>query len=237
MKMTSHAQRRHVCCSQPPSLSLGDGRERTLGPLKAQSLRAAQRTGDRRLLAQLHVLNGKYLVARGRLSDAVEELSLGAEQLREDGDVFGELCALVELGHRQMGIRAALGVTTLQQAYAVLDREEAKLRELVPSAALNRLRGRIEGSIGVAELDHGHFDTAIEVLQRSVTRLQQGKMYDFSAMHSNFLGQALVATGRFEEAEQVLRDVIDLLGGEAESSSQTAYNLGLLASYIWNGEE
>jgi tetratricopeptide (TPR) repeat protein len=190
---------------------------------------AAERTGDGHLLAQLQVVKGKYLVARGRLQQAVEELTLAVEKLHKVGDTFGELCALVELGHRQMGVRAEQGMNTLLEAHSLLERQETTLAERIPPAALDRLRGRVEGSIGVAEFDYGRFDIAISFLGRSVEMLNRGRMYDFSSMHSNFLAQALIATGRFEEAEPVLLEAIRLLGGdEAQPSAQTAYNLGLL---------
>jgi tetratricopeptide (TPR) repeat protein len=200
-----------------------------LADLISDGQAAAQRSGDVHLLAQLQVLKGKYLVARGRLEHAVQELSLAVTELRKLGDVFGELCAMVELGHRQMGVRAEQGMTTLLEAHRLLEREETTMAEQIPPAALDRLRGRLQGSIGVAEFDYGRFDTAISFLEQSVEMLKRGRMYDFSSMHSNFLSQALIATGRFEEAEPVLLEAIQLLGGdEAQPSAQTAYNLGLL---------
>jgi tetratricopeptide (TPR) repeat protein len=197
--------------------------------LLAEAEAAAARAADPHLRAQLQLLKGKSLVASGRLDQAVEQFEIARSQLHDVGDDYGELAALTELGHHQVGLDPERGIRILREAQVFIDDRDATLKGKVPQSILDRVRYRLEGAIGIAEFDQGHFDGALVPLRRAVADLKRDRVYDLLALTSNFLGQTLIAAGQYEDAEVVLHESISLLGGvEPEPTPQMAYNLGLL---------
>jgi tetratricopeptide (TPR) repeat protein len=205
------------------------GEEFRLAELIERARAAAQRAGDRHLEARLQYLNGRNLVVVGRLDRAVEELAAARGSMHELGDTFGEVTALIELGHHLIAIDADRSLDTLQEARELFVRGHQELECEVPNRALDRMRYRLEGTIGVGKFDRGDFDGALVELEQAVDGLSRAKMYDLHAIHSNFLAQVLTACGQYERAEHVLQEAIMVSDEKVPHRTvQTAYNLGLL---------
>ncbi|NUR94491.1 MAG: tetratricopeptide repeat protein [Kribbellaceae bacterium] len=101
------------------------------------SLPAAERLGDRRMLASHRYVLGVLLMRMGRLTDAARELE--AARVLMDGDRIGEAMALFQLGELYEHSDTARAVNLLEQAVAVLPADEAAVRPRVRTALAHAL--------------------------------------------------------------------------------------------------
>jgi tetratricopeptide (TPR) repeat protein len=190
---------------------------------------AAQAAADRRLEARLQFFEGRNLIVTGSLDRAVEKLEAARHSLHDVDDIFGEISALIELGHHRMGIDVASGVETLQEARQLLEFNRRVVSEQVPARALDRIEYKLKGAIGLCEFDRGNFDSALDSLEDAVAGLERAEIFDLHAIDSNYLAQVLIASGQFARAQQVLEDTLRPLTGEqSHRVVQSAYNLALL---------
>ncbi|WP_149262396.1 tetratricopeptide repeat protein [Actinomadura sp. K4S16] len=186
--------------------------------------RARGAAGEPALRALADCLLGTHLIATESLTEAVGVLSSAADQARTSGDPLAMLYALSNLGHHMIGRDLDAGMRILREAQGVVDRP-VRADDL---PLFRVLRARLAGLVGVAEFDAGDFGAAEGHLVRSLAELRAANAVDHFATISNYLGQLLTATGRFEAAERVLNEALDVLSTDAGLSTHHAYNLGLL---------
>ncbi|MEV6825156.1 hypothetical protein [Amycolatopsis sp. NPDC051102] len=185
---------------------------------------AAARTGDPADLAVVHYLRGTAQVTAESLTQSVATLDAAVELARRAGDRFTELAALARLGHHTVGRNLARGLKLLHEAHA-LAKLPGSFRHPEDIMLSEGIRTRLVGYIGVAEFDKGSFGAAELHLRESLDKLVA---VDARAMMSNYLGQLLTAEGRFEEAEEVLRAALALLGPDSRESGHQGYNFAQL---------
>jgi tetratricopeptide (TPR) repeat protein len=189
---------------------------------------AARRVGDVRLLARVKYRHGQSLVITDGLDAAIAELENAVALARQAGNVYDEILALTELGHHSVGKNLPQGLTMLREAHALFERHTSSLRDGPDAAMADVHRHRLQGLIGVVEFDRGQFDEAERWLRRSMDGLQRLNATPLIVLMANFLGQMLIAAGRFEDAEEVLQAAIRRLRDEREANSYQGYNLALL---------
>lgn len=187
---------------------------------------AAARTGDPALRALAGCLRGRYLLATDGLPDAVAAFAAARELAGRSGSVLAELEALADLGHHLVGLDLNGGLGVLREALAVVPRSGGVPATDLPLVRVQR--ARIPGLIGVVSYDAGWFGEAEVALRRSLDGLAALRAWDQHAMISNFLAQLLTETGRFAEAEHLLRAALASLQAHADLSTYQGYNLGLL---------
>ena len=225
----AHAVEILLATSEPQFFSKSAEGSFELTELIERAKAAAQTAGERRLEARLQFLEGRSLIVTGSLDRAVEKLDAARHSLHDAGDIFGEISALIELGHHRMGIDVASGVETLQEARLLLELNRRVVREQVPARSLDRIEYKLKGAIGLCEFDCGNFDSALDALEDAVAGLERAEIYDLRDINSNFLAQVLIASGQFARAQQVLEDTLRPLTGEqSHRMVQSAYNLALL---------
>jgi tetratricopeptide (TPR) repeat protein len=202
-----------------------------IGNLIGRSRAAATRAADPASQALAHGLHGRYLIAVGGLPEAVAEFATAAELAKISGNLTIEVQALSDLGHHTVGRNLSEGIAILNEALArSSDAEADAFADARPCDRhlLSIYRARLAGLIGVAILDQGVFDDAETWLRQSVSELRTSRAWDLFASISNYLGQLLTQTGRFEEAEDTLRGALEPLRPGADLSTFQGYNLGLL---------
>jgi tetratricopeptide (TPR) repeat protein len=189
---------------------------------------AAGRVGDLRLLARVRYRHGQSLVITDGLDEAIAELAEAVALARRADDAYLESLALGELGHHTVGKDLGRGLTMLREAHALFERHASSFRDGPDGVMAEVHWHRLQGLIGVAEFDRGRFDEAERWLRRSLGGLQRGKVTPLVVMMANYLGQTLIAAGRYEDAEAVLQSAVRRLGDEREANTYQGYNLGLL---------
>lgn len=188
----------------------------------------AQAAGDLQLRAQLTFLKAKITIIRKNLHEALAIFEQALLQAEEAGDKLGEVVALIELGHDTVGVSHSKGLGILQLALAKWQANSNVFEESVSPGTLARHFHRLQGSLGIAEFDGGNFDVSENLLRRALDGLRHRRMFDLFSLMSNFLAQLYIAEGRFEEAEKVLYETLDVLHSEADAVVHKGYNLALL---------
>ena len=194
--------------------------------LVEMTIDAAARSADPALQALAECLRGRYLLATDGLLDAVDVFARAVELAGRSGSVLAELESLADLGHHSVGLNINRGTSVLRDALAAANRAVEVPAVDLPLVRINR--ARIPGLIGVAAYDAGWFGEAESSLRQSVQGLAALHAWDQYAMISNYLAQLLSETGRFAEAESILRTALEPLQSHADLSTHQGYNLGLL---------
>lgn len=189
---------------------------------------AARRVGDVRLLARVRYRHGQSLVITDGLDEAIAELAEAVALARQVDDAYQEFLALAELGHHSVGKELPRGLTMLREAHALFERHASSFRDGPDGVMADIHWHRLQGLIGVAEFDRGQFDEAERWLRRSMSGLQRINVTPLVVMMANYLGQTLIAAGRYEDAEEVLQSAIQRLRDEREANTYQGYNLALL---------
>ncbi|MET9316175.1 tetratricopeptide repeat protein [Kribbella sp. NPDC003505] len=199
------------------------------------SLPAAERLGDRRVLASHHYLHGVLLMRMGRLSDADPELRTARALLAAEGDGVGEAMAIFQLGELHEYDDAAGAVELLEQAVAVLPADESAVRGRVRctlSHALVRL-GKYEAArevaadvletadrqtarmcldvLGRAALGLGDAQGALAYAEQAVAISQATGHVLFEANSLTDVAIALLHLGRAEDAEARQTEAVRIL--------------------------
>jgi predicted ATPase len=207
-------------------------------PVLAQDAEeAALRTGDLALLAQTRYLKSKAALVGEGLRRCLQILQEALEIAQQSGDRICEAAIMAEFGHHMIGENLSQGLSLLYQAYDLY--QQAIPTETDPNKSHDRALHRIEGLIGVGELDQGRYDEANEWLNKSVNGLKALKMSDDLPRMLNFLGQLYTNMGLFEKAEEVLKEAIDVYRDDDTANAWRGYNLAQLGKlYIeWNSVE
>lgn len=190
---------------------------------------AAGRTADQRLAAQLVFLKGKATLITGSLAAAIEIFADAVERCRAAGDDLGEVIGLTELGHATVGLDLEEGLRLQVRAHALLKELLSRVDAArVDEPGLSRHRHRLEATIGAAYFDQGSMDEADQWLRWSFEGLRRHRMPDLVSTITNLHAQLLMATGRFEEAEELLVEALASPDGLEDVVVQRGYLNALL---------
>ncbi|MCG5435239.1 hypothetical protein [Micromonospora foliorum] len=196
--------------------------QRPTAELVAAVLATADDSGDPLLKSMARHAQGAYLIATNSLPEAISVLEESVRYARESGDPLAQVDAIAELGHHMAGRDLLRTLELLTEAHALVDGLDSRdIGVLVRS-------GRIAGFLGVGHFDAGNFDEGESWLRRALADLETAGILDQFLMMSNYLGQLLVAAGRFAEGREVLGRAIDRTPREPDASTHLGYNLGLL---------
>lgn len=192
------------------------------------SMPAAERLGERRVLASHRYLLGAALMREGRLAEAVSELEVARVLMAEEGDIVGEAITLEQLAEIRLYAADAEGaVELMRQATAMLPPREAAARvrvrtvlgqalvqlgkygearevvsEVIGTArGLDRQKERVcLDVLGRAELGLGEARTALDHAERAVALSRATRHPIFEAASLTDTAVALRHLGRAEEA-------------------------------------
>jgi len=199
------------------------------------SLPAAERLGDRRVLASHHYLQGVLQMRMGRLTDADRELRTARALMAAEGDGVGEAMALFQLGELHEYDDTAGAVELLEQAVAILPADESAVRGRIRctlSHALMRL-GKYEAArevaadvletadrqtarmcldvLGRAALGLGDAAGALDYAEQAVAISQATGHVLFEANSLTEVAIALLHLGRAEDAEARQSEAVRIL--------------------------
>jgi tetratricopeptide (TPR) repeat protein/transcriptional regulator with XRE-family HTH domain len=194
----------------------------------ALSMPAAERLGERRMLASHRYLLGATLLRIGRLEEAVPELDAARELMAAEGDTLGEAVALLQLAEIRVYLAdPAAAVELLRRAGTLLPPGDAAARVRVCSGlgqALVQLGEYAEAREAVAEiletargvdrqterlcldvlgraaLGLGDAEAALDLAERSVALSRATRHPIFAAASLTDAAVALRHLGRVEEA-------------------------------------
>lgn len=206
-----------------------DGRDSDLEKLAGLAVRAAERVAERtgsdrrRVLATM--LLGKILMTTTGLHEGLPRLAEAVRLARAAGDPVPLFVARVEYG-RQLGKQdLAAGVeqlTAAEQMYASraeIDTDDPLVRHT---------RNLAEMQLGVNMYDLGRPEEALRRLRSCADRLRGEAMNVELPIALNYLAQVLIAVGRAEQADEVLREAVEY-EREHGPSGWRGYNLALRA--------
>ncbi|WP_432879876.1 ATP-binding protein [Kribbella sp. CA-245084] len=202
------------------SLQLRDGLE--------ISLPAAERLGDRHLLASHHYLLGSLLFRMGRLDESISELATCQVLMAAEGDAVGEAMTLFQLGEVREHLADAAGaVELLERAVALVPPHATAVRARLRSSLSNALvrLGKYEAAreiaaellettretdrqtarmcldvLGRAALGQNDAQVALDFAEQAVAVNQATRHTFFEAVSLTDVAVALLHLGRPEEA-------------------------------------
>lgn len=189
---------------------------------------AATKADDAELRALAGCLRGRYLVMTDGLPASVAVLTEAAEQAEASGKSLPRVETLNYLGHYTVGLNMARGRALLAHAQRIVDAEGSRDMPATDRPLFLVAAAQLAGFIGVAAFDDGHYEEAERWMRRSLAELGDRNARAHIAAISNYLGQLLTTSGRFEEAEALLLTTLDRLSGDADLSRHQAYNFSLL---------
>lgn len=195
--------------------------------LAARAEAAAARDGSPELIAVTTLLRGKTLLATAGVVSALPKLKRAVDLADQLGDPVRAYVARVEYG-RQLGKRdlaAALDVLRDVEFRYASDRALNTGGGFV----LQHARNLAEMQLAVNLLDAGHVGEALDRLERCVARLRSESLNAELPIAFNYLAQAQLTVGRFEEAKGTLREALAYEERRGGDSGWHAYNQALLA--------
>ncbi|WP_438489902.1 ATP-binding protein [Streptomyces sp. S186] len=157
------------------------------------SMPAAERLGERRVLASHRYLLGAALMRVGRLAEAAPELAAARVLMAAEGDILGEAMALLQLAESRMYCAEAEADTEVDtDAEAAVDflRQAAAL--LPPREAAARVR--VVTGLGQALVQLGKYGEARETVSE-VTETARGLDRQAERMCLDVLGRAALGLG------------------------------------------
>jgi tetratricopeptide (TPR) repeat protein len=186
---------------------------------------AATAAGDATLLVQMKSVKGYILEHLGDGRQALAAMQEALDQAGTLDDPLAEAAALVNLKSRLAGedLESGIGLR-----YEAADAYETRLKADHDRVALRRASCTVMASLSIHEFDKGDFDTAAGLATEAYNGLTDVEMNEDLHWVSNYLGQIHTATGRFEEAEQILTEAIALRKDASGTRAWHGYNLALL---------
>ena len=162
------------------------------------TLPAAERLGDRRVLASHRYLLGSLLLRMGRLDDAMSELEKASVLMAAEGDAVGEAMSLFQQGEVQEELgNAERAVELLERAVAVVPPHEVAVR------------GRLRSSLSHALLSLGDYAAAREVAA-DVLETARETDRQTARMCLEVLGQAALGLGDAQTALDLAEQAVVL---------------------------
>lgn len=228
-----------------PMLSLGRrGGIAQLGRGLEVTMAAAERLGDRRMLASHRYVLGAALMRTGRLEEAVRELEVARDLTAAEGDIVGQAMAIEQLAQARLYagdvkgavelLREATGLVPPHEAAArvhtnalfgqalVLLGEYGQARQVVTAVleiaqGLDRQKERMcLDALGQAALGLGDAQSALEFAEQAVALNRETRHPVFEALSRADAAVALRHLGHAEDATAMHAEAMRILeeGGE-----------------------
>lgn len=205
---------------------------------------AAERLGDRRVLASHRYLMGFALMRVGRLAEAVPELEAARVLMAEEGDIVGHVLSIEQLAEIRLDTADARGaVELLREAIGLVPPDAAAARVLtqarlgqalvrlgeygearaVVSAVLDAARGLDRQRericldvLGRAALGDGDAQAALDLAEQAVALNQETGHHIFEATSRTDAAVALRHLGRADEATAMHAEAMRILEAAGE---------------------
>ncbi|MER7249473.1 helix-turn-helix domain-containing protein [Kribbella sp. NPDC000426] len=162
------------------------------------TLPAAERLGDRRVLASHRYLLGSLLLRMGRLDDAMTDLETARVLMAAEGDVVGEAMSLFQQGEVREELADAAGaVELLERAVSLVPPHESAVRD------------RLRSSLSHALLSLGDYAAAREVAA-DVLEMTRETDRQTARVCLEVLGQAALGLGDAQSALDLAEQAVAL---------------------------
>jgi tetratricopeptide (TPR) repeat protein len=194
-----------------------------LDRLLALADEAEELAGSDGLRANARFAKARVLTAFGELHQAVSTYEQALDLADEPVTRFA---ILINLGHHQASEDLERGWDRLEEAHGLI--VDGALAETLGQSALAFETAQLESRLGAAAFDLGRYGEALAFLLRCTAALRVQGHRDEAAKATTFLGQLYTAIGKYEEAEEVLKEAIDSYEEEGESLSTRGYLRALL---------
>jgi tetratricopeptide (TPR) repeat protein len=195
--------------------------------LAAEAEHAAARCDDPTLLARTALLRGKTLMATRGLLPSLDKLAEAVERAKAAADPVALYVATVEYGRQASKRRLADGLTVLLDAERMYAAEPELGGKNDPVLQHARNLGQMQ--LGITLFDSGRLSEAYERLRRCATRLR-GEVLDAELpIALNYLAQVQLSLGLYADADETLREALDVEARRGGDSGWHANNAALLA--------
>lgn len=198
--------------------------------LAAEAEAAARRCGTPELVIRTTLQRGKTLLATEGLVPSLDKLRRAVELAEEHGDPVALFVARVEYGRQVSKRRLADGLAQLREAER-LYASDPRLGG-TGDPVLQHARNLGEMQFGISLYDSGHLSEALTRLTRCVQRLRDEPLKAELPIALNYLAQVHTGLGGYDEAEEVLREALDIEADRGGDSGWHAYNKALLAHLL-----
>lgn len=188
--------------------------------------RLAGTAGDAEAASQILSVRGHLLVQAGSVDDGLLALEQALTWAERSGEPLVVCQALAHLGSEQAKRDLKLSVETRERAYRMLSEQVLQGEDDEWSLPARRFFHRLDVTLGVGLFDSGSFDAAEHRLLEGTRGLRELGLHRDLCEGLNYLAQLYWNTGRYCQAEQALREALNLM--EDEHNAWYACNLGLL---------
>ena len=209
-----------------PSWRADTGGGERLFALAEDAVRAAEACGDAQLRANARFAAAQLELAYHGLEAGVAAYREALVVAREADDAVAEFAILQRLGHQLDSVDLREGTKVLQEAREVLT--SGRLADRLDAAALELEQGRLDSTLGVASFDLGEYGDAGRLLENATRILSTTRLDDDYAWALCFRGQLLTMLGRWDEAEDTLREAIAVFGDDRRALGSRGYFRSLL---------
>lgn len=201
-----------------------------------KGVEVAKKIGVKTWLGRMMGLQGKIMRATKGYKHAIVKMQNGLDLLRNTDDTVGQFILMSELGHLVIHEDLQKGVNQLHDAHRYYLSEVEGHSFTDPNIVIKRTFHRLEGFIGIGELDLNNLGNARPFIERSIVGLRNlGMRHDLLRM-LNFRAQLAMSIGAFEDAERTIWEVLELRKDEQPSAWQ-AYNRSMLGKLYLEWEK
>jgi len=199
----------------------GHEKKRMLDVLE-QGEQAAERSKYYSVWAQLMFLKGWSRPNLSKLSSVLEtgRTALALAEKSENPLLIATLKAAYGQDLSKENLEA--GISLRYEAMQIFEGYLRNQGLSQNSKAIRRQYLHIKSGLGVGEFDKGNLSTGYNLLNETVDALRQLKIHDELIVTLNYLSQAQMATGLYEEAEASLKEAIQY--GEDEDQPNRSWH-------------
>ena len=199
-----------------------------LDQLIDEAEKAALRTGDKVLLAQITFIKGIAYVSTRSLPEAITVLRQAYQIARSIEDTVLEFSILSFLGHQTVSQDLEKGLKLQYQALQIYRERIEGAPKDKRRRGLRRAYYSLHGHLGIGEFDRGNFSSAEKELRVCIFGIRQLRLKEHLVAPLNFISQLYMAMGQFKKAENLIKKSIAIFQNDPENNPWRAYNRALL---------
>jgi predicted ATPase len=206
--------------------------------LSKLGIEAAKRTHDKSTLAKIKVIQGGIIVHLGDMPKALSTMKEAYALALETGNPMAEAVVAMHLGSHLAKVDLAEAIRLRYRALDIYKEQRdasGKVGE-IPTVLRYEIYTTV-GSLSIHEFDQANFDKAQKLAERAWNGLKQLNMQEDLVWVGNYLAQIYLASGQFERAESILREVLSLFQGAEIYNAWTGYNWALLGKVYLEWEQ